>query len=111
MMVVIGLPLGVLSARYRDSWIDHGIRVVTLLGVSAPELCLGRDPDAAVRILPAAVPDRRPDRRQLCRPSVTGFLLVDTLLAGNLKAFGNAAWHIVLPAFALALSASARRRG
>jgi peptide/nickel transport system permease protein len=36
--------------------------------------------------------------------TVTGFLLVDTLIAGNIKAFGNAAWHIVLPAFALALS-------
>ena len=35
---------------------------------------------------------------------VTGFLLIDTLVAGNIKAFGNAAWHIVLPAFALALS-------
>ena len=35
---------------------------------------------------------------------VTGFLLVDTLIAGNLAAFGNASWHIVLPAFALALS-------
>ena len=35
---------------------------------------------------------------------VTGFLVLDTLIAGNLAAFGNAAWHIILPAFALALS-------
>jgi len=37
-------------------------------------------------------------------PSVTGFLMIDSLLDGNFRAFGNAAWHIVLPAFALALS-------
>ena len=36
MMVPIGLPLGILSARYRDSWIDNLIRLITLLGVSAP---------------------------------------------------------------------------
>ncbi len=36
--------------------------------------------------------------------TVTGFLMIDTLLAGDLRAFSNAAWHIVLPAFALALS-------
>ena len=35
---------------------------------------------------------------------VTGFLLVDTIVAGNFAAFANAAWHVVLPAFALALS-------
>ena len=35
---------------------------------------------------------------------VTGFLLIDTLLAGNPQAFLDAAWHIILPAFALALS-------
>ena len=35
---------------------------------------------------------------------VTGFLFLDTLIAGNLGAFGNAAWHVILPAFALALS-------
>ena len=37
-------------------------------------------------------------------PVRSGFPMIDTLLAGNLRAFGDAAWHIVLPAFALALS-------
>ena len=35
-MVGFGLPLGVLSARYRNSWADNFVRLVTLLGVSAP---------------------------------------------------------------------------
>ncbi|MEO1249583.1 MAG: ABC transporter permease, partial [Pseudomonadota bacterium] len=37
-------------------------------------------------------------------PTVTGFLLIDTLIAGDVRAFGNAVWHIILPAFALSLS-------
>lgn len=36
-------------------------------------------------------------------PPVTGFLLVDTLLAGNLPAFGSALSHLVLPSLTLAL--------
>ena len=37
-------------------------------------------------------------------PRITGFLLVDTLLAGDITAFLSAVHHIILPAFALALS-------
>lgn len=36
-------------------------------------------------------------------PTVTGFVLIDTLLVHNLAAFQNAAAHMVLPACALAL--------
>ena len=104
MMVLIGLPLGILSARYRDTWIDNLIRLITLLGVSAPAFVW-----AVIMMLIFAfylplfpIAGRISDT--ITVTPVTGFLLVDTLIAGNIKAFGNAAWHIVLPAFALALS-------
>lgn len=104
MMIGIGLPLGVLSARYRGSWIDNGIRLISLLGVSAPSFVW-----AVILMLLFAyflpifpIAGRISD--SFFVPSVTGFLMIDTLLAGNLKAFGSAAWHIVLPAFALALA-------
>jgi len=104
MMVALGLPLGVLSARYRGTWIDHIIRLVTLLGVSAPgfvwAVILMLVFAYYIRIFPIA--GRISDIYAI--QTVTGFLMLDTLIAGNFKAFGNAAWHIVLPAFALALS-------
>ncbi|MCR5856715.1 ABC transporter permease [Mesorhizobium sp. J428] len=108
MMVAFGLPLGVLSARYRGSWIDHSVRIVTLLGVSAPSFVW-----AVIFMLLFAffiplfpIAGRIAD--SFVVPPVTGFLLIDTLLAGNVRAFGNAAWHIILPAFALALSGIAQ---
>lgn len=108
MMVALGLPLGVLSARYRGSWIDHSIRTVTLLGVSAPSFVW-----AVILMLVFAyfvpifpIAGRIADSHAV--PVWSGFLLVDTLIAGNAKAFGSAAWHIVLPAFALALSGIAQ---
>lgn len=108
MMVALGLPLGVLSARYRGSWIDHLVRMVTLLGVSAPSFVW-----AVILMLVFAfylplfpIAGRISDSYTIS--SVTGFLLADTLIVGDVRAFGNAAWHIVLPAFALALSGIAQ---
>lgn len=104
MMIGIGLPLGVLSARYRGSWIDNGIRLISLLGVSAPSFVW-----AVILMLlfayflPIFPIAGRISDTYFVQP-VTGFQMIDTLLAGNLKAFGSAAWHIVLPAFALALA-------
>ena len=104
MMILIGLPLGALSARYRDTWVDSLIRVVSLLGVSAPAFVW-----AVILMLLFAfflpifpVAGRLSDSFDI--PRVTGFLLIDTLHAGNLSAFRDAAAHLVLPAFALALS-------
>ncbi len=39
--IAIALPLGILAAFYRDRWIDHLSRVVSLLGVSLPNFWLG----------------------------------------------------------------------
>jgi peptide/nickel transport system permease protein len=104
MMVAFGLPLGILSARYRGSWVDHVIRIVTLLGVSAPGFVW-----AVILMLAFAyflpvfpIAGRLADSFSI--PTVTGFLLVDTLLAGNLAAFGDALRHLILPAFALSFS-------
>lgn len=104
MMIAIGLPLGILSARHRGSWVDHTIRLVTMLGVSAPAfvwaVVLMLVFSYFIKLFPIA--GRLSDTFTV--PSVTGFMLVDTLLAGNLKAFSDAVWHLILPAFALALS-------
>jgi peptide/nickel transport system permease protein len=38
--VLVGVPLGVLAAVRRDSWIDHLARLLSLIGVSAPTFWL-----------------------------------------------------------------------
>ena len=104
MMVVFGLPLGIWSARYRGRWADNLIRLIALLGVSAPSFVW-----AVILMLLFAFylplfPIAGRISTEFAIDPVTGFLLVDTLVAGNLRAFADAAWHIALPAFALALS-------
>lgn len=104
LMIAIGMPLGIISAHYRGRWADNLLRLISLLGVSAPSFVW-----AVILMLLFAfflpifpIAGRISDTFEIDR--VTGFLLIDTLLAGNIRAFGDAAWHIVLPAFALAVS-------
>ena len=103
-MVCIGLPLGIISAKYRNGWIDNFIRIVALLGVSAPSFVWA----VILMLLFAFFLPIFPIAGRLSTDfsvdSVTGFLLIDTLLAGQPAAFLDAARHIFLPAFALSLS-------
>lgn len=103
-MVALGLPLGILAARHRGRWPDHLVRLFALLTVSAPSFVW-----AVILMLLFAfylplfpVAGRLADIYEI--PRITGFLSIDTLLAGNLAAFADALRHLVLPATALALS-------
>ena len=103
-MVAVGLPLGILAARYRGCWQDHLVRVIALLTVSAPAFVW-----AVILMLLFAfylplfpIAGRISDIYDIER--TTGFLTIDTLLAGNWTAFGSVVHHLILPAIALSLS-------
>ena len=104
LMVGLGLPLGILSARFRGRWADHLVRVVALLGVSAPSFVWA----VILMLLFAFYLPLFPIAGRIAEihevETITGFLLIDTLLGGQPAAFGSACRHIALPAFALALS-------
>ena len=105
LMTCIGIPLGVLAAHYRDRPIDHGARVVALLGIVAPSfvwaILLVLLFSYALDLLP--VIGRLPTS-VAPPPRVTGFYTVDALLDGDVGTFLVALQHLVLPATALALS-------
>lgn len=103
--LAVGLPLGVVAAVKRDSWVDHLARFVALIGVSAPTFWLAFIMLAIFygqldwapgpgRLDPIAFP---PDR-------ITGLLLIDTALARDWETFRDAAAHLVLPSIVLAAS-------
>ena len=41
MGIAVTIPLGIVSAKYQDSWIDHGIRLVTFLALAIPGFWVG----------------------------------------------------------------------
>ena len=104
LMICIGLPLGILAAKNEGGFLDNLVRVVSLLGVSAPSFVWA----VILMLLFAFFLPLFPIAGRISVdfdvPHATGFLLVDSLLDGQFDAFINALWHIALPAFALALS-------
>ena len=101
--IVVGIPLGILAAVRRDSWLDHLARLVSLLGVSSPTFWLAF---IALAIfyggLQIAPGPGRLDPIALPPDTVTGLYLVDTLIAGDWSTFNDALAHLVLPSIVLA---------
>lgn len=103
-MVLIGLPLGALSARYRGGWPDNLIRVITLLTVSAPAFVWAVIMVILFSYYMPLFPIAGRIHETIAIPTVTGFMLLDTLIAGRMDGFASALHHLFLPAFALSLS-------
>jgi peptide/nickel transport system permease protein len=100
--ILIGIPAGVISATARNRLPDHIVRIISLIGGSVPIFWLG-----LILIgffygrlgwLPGGA---RIDKFIPPPPMVTGLFTVDSLLAGNYKAFWSSVHHLVLPALAL----------
>jgi peptide/nickel transport system permease protein len=107
-VVLIGIPIGVLSAVKANSPIDHFVRSLSVAGVALPGFMLGMLLQmvfyGGLHWLP--LQGRMTSTILLDHqfPPVTGLFLVDTLLAGDWVAFRDAAAHIVLPLATLSLS-------
>ena len=104
MMIVLGLPLGALAARYRGRWPDNLIRVVTLMTVSAPSFVWAVILVLLFSYYTPLFPIAGRIGETISIPTVTGFMLIDTLIAGNWPGFWSALHHVFLPAIALSLS-------
>ena len=94
-----GILFGVLAAVYKSSWVDYFGMGIALIGVSVPVFWLGL---IFLIILGGVFAGGQAISPHLAIPTVTGFLLVDTLLDLNLGAFLDVLRHMVLPAIALA---------
>ncbi len=104
--IVAGIPLGVVSALWRNSFLDHALRVVTVSGLAIASFWLG----IMLQLLFAMRLGWTPlnGRLQGFPPHpVTGLLLVDSVLTWDWPAFVNALAHIALPAATLAFPALA----
>lgn len=100
--VLIGIPLGVLSAVRKDTAVDHTSRVISIAGVSTPIFWFGLMAMLVFYRKLGWFPGSERLDTFLAPPGrVTGLYLIDSLLAGNLTVFRNAVWHLALPALCL----------
>lgn len=103
--LLTAVPLGIVAAVRQDSYIDQFVRVICAFGGAIPTFVtalililvfyylLGVSPDPTGRtdvFIPAPKP-------------ITGFLMVDSLVAGDLEAFRAAFNQLILPASTMAI--------
>jgi len=107
--IAVAVPLGIAAATRPNSWVDHLCRVIVTAGVSLPTFFTGLALVYVFYYLLGWAPSPL-GRLDLIYPSpahVTGFYLVDSLLAADLEVFVAALAQLVLPAITLALFALA----
>jgi peptide/nickel transport system permease protein len=104
--VVLGIPLGVIAAQNKDGMSDNVTRLISFFSVSVPGFFIA----IMFQLIFGYLLEWLPITGRLASqyagqvPYITGFLLVDTAIAGNFGAHLNAWAHILLPALSLSLA-------
>ncbi|AWU95803.1 ABC transporter permease subunit [Azospirillum ramasamyi] len=98
---LVGLPAGILAAVKRGSLFDHGVMGASLTGYSMPIFWWGLLLILFFSVGLGWTPvSGRLGLIHYVEP-VTGFMLIDTLMAGEYEAFRSALSHLVLPTIVL----------
>jgi peptide/nickel transport system permease protein len=103
--IAIAVPLGILAATRPNSVIDHCCRVIATAGVSLPVFFTGLILVYVFYYLLglAPAPLGRLDVFFSPPPQVTGFYLIDSVIAGNGELFFAALKQLILPALTLGI--------
>ncbi len=102
LQIVISIPLGVMAAIYRNTWVDNLLRVISLIGVVTPGFVLAIILQlVAAHYLGFLPVTGRLDGGIDFEANFTGLLLIDGTLAGRFDVVIDAIRHLFLPAIAL----------
>jgi peptide/nickel transport system permease protein len=100
--ILLGLPLGIISAVKSGSFIDQFTRVFSLLGASMPPFWSGLLILFTFYYKLKWAPGPGRINSRLGAPeSITGLFVFDSLLTGNLPAFWDSLSHLILPSIIL----------
>lgn len=105
--IALAIPLGVVAAVKRDTWLDRTLTAVSLFGVSLPGFWFGILLILLFAVQLGVLPVGGRTDFDLEVARTTGFLLIDSLLAGRPDAFIAALRHLALPAITLGLPTAA----
>jgi len=99
--VLVGVTAGIVSASRQYSLLDYGFMGVALFGVSMPVFWLGIMLMMIFGVYLRWFPIGGRMSIMISFTRITGFYLLDSVIAGNWQAFISALRHLILPAIAL----------
>lgn len=99
--IIIGIPAGIFAAVKRGSWLDQTLMGTALVGYSMPIFWWGLLLIIFFSGYLGWTPVSGRIGLQFFLKPVTGFMLIDSLLAGNVNAFVSALRHLILPTIVL----------
>jgi len=99
--ILVGVPMGIVSAVWRNSFLDGFSRLVALTGVSMPIFWLGLMLAWCFGVVLGWLPTGFRLGTEVTLVPVTNFCILDSLLARNPQALVSSLRHLVLPAVAL----------
>ncbi|MFN8489446.1 MAG: ABC transporter permease [Caldilineaceae bacterium] len=105
---LLGLPLGVLTALWRNSSLDYAGRLFATIGLALPPFWIGLMAQlvfySGLTLLPVG---GRLSQDVVAPPAITGLYTLDSLFTGQWRTFGDALAHLILPAVVLSFSTTA----
>lgn len=98
----VGIKIGVVSATHRNKPRDTVFRGVALLGVAVPIFFLGMLLQYTIAYLNPIFPATYYKNADYQDPAVvTGFYMIDALIAGEIYKIPDYLYHLILPVFCL----------
>lgn len=99
--ISVGVPMGIISAVWRNSLFDGASRLIALTGVSMPIFWLGLMLAWFFGVVLGWLPTGFRLGTDVTLVPVTNFHILDSLLTGNTAALASSLRHLILPAVAL----------
>ena len=100
--ILVGIPLGIVSAVHHRKLPDHLSRLLALMGVSVPVFWLGLVALDVFYVHFSWLPGPgRLDESLTAPRTITGLFTVDSLLTGNWADLKSSLGHLILPAVVL----------
>lgn len=103
---IVGIPLGVLAAVHRNSWLDHALRVFTVSGLAIASFWLA----ILFQLLFAMHLGWTPLQGRIDGwgpEPITGFFVIDSIIRWDWESLGSTLAHLALPTATLAFPAMA----
>ncbi|RXG66167.1 ABC transporter permease [Candidatus Atribacteria bacterium 1244-E10-H5-B2] len=99
--LLFGIPIGLMSANNKNSWIDHLNRLISIGAISIPTFWLA----LILQLIFFMILKWLPSGGQLDMkiklfqsvPHITGFMSLDCLITGNFAILGNLLRHMIMP--------------